>query len=500
MFKLYSLLLFLLLFGILFFSLSGSSVVHSQTIYGIGNWIQTTSYPANIISQSCVSHSSYVYCVGGLGKITPLPTNKTYYATLSSSGIGNWQQTTNYPLISNSLYGQIKCVTNSSYIYCLTAMIKFPNPSILSLSSPIQIKVIANTYYAQLSSTGIGNWIQTTSYPNDSFSLNCVTAYGNIFCTNDQNFTGGVNSSYYAPMTSSGIGQWTQTTRYPIGISKSSCTESQGFMFCVGGSNGFPINNTYYAPLNSSGIGQWMQSVDYPINISKNSCVTTSGITYCVGGNEFAISFNSTSPTPQIKFGPTNSVYFSISSSAGVLGWYSTPNNYPLNVTAPQCVTNSSYIYCISGTGMTSSGNFVYTNASYYAPLSTNFPSTTTSTTTTSTITIYTTTGPTTYTSLTTTTAYPSTLLPTIVSTTSIPVFINGTSSIPVFINGTSSIPQTNPLQNNSNSTNSNKSATNTISTNQTKGGYLWLIIIVVILIAGLLIWLLIKKLRNKGK
>lgn len=521
MFKTNNLLLFFSLFGILFLSLYGSSFVHSQTIYGISNWQQTASYPANVVPLSCVAYSSYVYCVG----------NTVYYAPLSPSGIGSWTQTTSFPANFSIPYGSnINCVTNSSYIYCLSSVINISASTILKVSSisstsnpPVPIiKTDTTAYYASLSTSGISSWIQTTSYPNNSFSTNCVVESKNIFCTNSQDINEVMGTSYYAPINSSGIGQWQKTISYPSPARESSCAGLPGFIYCIGGSNGFPINNTYYAPINSSGIGQWIQSADYPLDIFGNSCVIISGITYCIGGTEFTINFGSgTTTTPQIKFGPTNSVYFSSSSSSGILGWYNTTHNYPLNITTPQCVTNSSYIYCIGGTEISSSGNFLSINKSYYAPTSTNFPSTTTSTTTTSTITIYTITSSPTYSTVTTTTAYPSTLLPTIASTivpvyingttsipvyiagtsssipvyiagtTSIPVYLNGTTSIPVYIAGTSTIFPKNNL---------NNSTTNTISTGHNKGNYLWLIIIVVIIIAGLLLWLLIKKLRSKGK
>ena len=67
------------------------------------------------------------------------------------------------------------------------------------------------------------------------------------------------NSDWYAQLSSSGIGTWKQTTSYPLGAAFPACAASATDIYCVGGfdASGNGLNSVYYAPLSSSGIGQW---------------------------------------------------------------------------------------------------------------------------------------------------------------------------------------------------------------------------------------------------
>ncbi|MDE1855777.1 MAG: hypothetical protein KGH49_00890 [Candidatus Micrarchaeota archaeon] len=165
---------------------------------GIGTWTATTSYPVGIYATSCAVSGSYIYCVAGTYG------NPAYYATISSGGIGAWTATTSYPL---SVYYD-SCNIYNGYIYCVNG---YPMTHV--------------TYYAAVSSSGIGAWTATTSYPLTVLTT-CNIYNGYLYCVGGST-TGadaaGVSNVYYAPVSSSGIGAWTATTSYPSAIALTSC-------------------------------------------------------------------------------------------------------------------------------------------------------------------------------------------------------------------------------------------------------------------------------------
>src|SRR5271170_2610872 len=93
---------------------------------GVGAWVSTTSYPSNVESQSCVAESGYIYCVGGNPNSPDSPTDAVYYAPLSASGVGTWVSTTSY---SVAVQNQ-SCVAQSGYIYCVGGVTS-PYPSFI---------------------------------------------------------------------------------------------------------------------------------------------------------------------------------------------------------------------------------------------------------------------------------------------------------------------------------------------------------------------------------
>jgi N-acetylneuraminic acid mutarotase len=231
---------------------------------GVGQWTKTTSFPVGIRDASCVASGSEVYCVGGY---TPsIISAAVYYAPISSSGVGQWAQTISYPF---PVWGQ-SCAASASEIYCVGGIIG-PKSNTTAV------------YSAPLTTTGVGPWTQTTSYPVAAVQESCVTSGASIYCV------GGVASKavYYAPVSSSGVGQWTETTAYPFsqGPNYASCVVSVGEVYCVGGYTGPTISNAVYrAPLSSSGVGQWASAQDYPVGVWGESCVAAGSGIYCVGG------------------------------------------------------------------------------------------------------------------------------------------------------------------------------------------------------------------------
>jgi N-acetylneuraminic acid mutarotase len=211
-----------------------------------------------------VASASKIYCIGGY---TPSAVSSAvYYATLSSSGVGQWTSTTSYPA---PVWTQ-SCAASESGIYCVGGITPTNSFS-------------RNVYYAPFSSSGIGQWANTTGYPVGVRQQSCVLSNADLFCV------GGYGSTdvYYAPVSASGVGQWTGTTGYPftVGVNTASCVTLVGDIYCVGGLTGSSISNAVnYAPFSSSGVGHWVNAAAYPVGIWGGSCVTSGDGIYCVGG------------------------------------------------------------------------------------------------------------------------------------------------------------------------------------------------------------------------
>jgi hypothetical protein len=131
---------------------------------GIGAWIHTTAYPSDVYYQICYAANGYVYCLGGADVNDNSLTN-VYYATLSSSGVGPWTATTQYPVAAS---GQA-CVISSGYILCVGGE---------TSTSPSYTSAV---YYAPISSSGVGTWKQAAGYPL-SMGTTCVLLSGNVYC------------------------------------------------------------------------------------------------------------------------------------------------------------------------------------------------------------------------------------------------------------------------------------------------------------------------------
>ncbi|MGA2875811.1 MAG: hypothetical protein ABSE82_09790 [Nitrososphaerales archaeon] len=170
---------------------NGAAVPTSSVWYapisasGIGTWSISNAYPANIYFPSCVASSSDIYCVGGVNG-NDNGVNSAYYAALTSSGVGVWTQTTNYP---TSVVGQA-CSIASGYIYCVGG------------------ETGSNTYAsgvfsATVSSTGIGKWKQASGYPI-SVETTCVASSTDLYCVGgfDSSSVGATNYAFYASLSS----------------------------------------------------------------------------------------------------------------------------------------------------------------------------------------------------------------------------------------------------------------------------------------------------------
>ncbi len=205
------------------FHLQGLELGHLQRVY-----------PTSVYNQSCAVYSGYIYCVGGFST-TPSATDDVYYAALSSSGVGTWKSTTNYPTVI--VYQE--CLGDSGFIYCVGG----DNPN-----------SVDDVYYAPVSSSGVGSWTSTTNYPTTISVLSCVAFSGYIYCMGgSENGLTDTDAIYYSALSSSGVGSWTSTTNYPTVINEESCVQDAGYIYCVAGFVEFGTSSSavYYTEIES---------------------------------------------------------------------------------------------------------------------------------------------------------------------------------------------------------------------------------------------------------
>lgn len=246
---------------------TNATLRENQTYYarissnGIGNWTETTPYPVRFTYGSCSAYRAYIYCVGDW----TIPSNQSYYATLSSSGIGKWKKTTSYP----TPFYWAGCSIDMGYIYCVggPGIAHTPGEPDMGVLSTPNLSLNA-TYFARVSSDGIGNWSATTRFPV-RFVLNGCSIYNNyIYCIG----AGSGNQTYYAKVSINGIGNWIETTNTPIVIEQGGCSAYDGYLYCIGSrDNSSTGHQTWYAPISSNGIGNWTAGTPYPIPLYGDS-------------------------------------------------------------------------------------------------------------------------------------------------------------------------------------------------------------------------------------
>lgn len=347
----------------------------------VGQWTSTTSYPLKVAGDSCVVNSNIIYCVGGFDA-SGNDYSKTYYATLSASGIGTWTSTTPYPAEIDSS----GCAVWSSTIYCV--------------GGENSTSVLSSVYSAPLSASGIGAWTAVAAYPQTIAASACFTNDDIMYCVGGFDLTGDETAAaYYSPL-SSGLTSWTSTTAYPYAVNSEGCLVQDDTVYCVAGNEEsglpqYPVDNVYYAQLSSSGIGPWFQTTAYPKALSSLSCVLYSGSIYCAGG------FN----LDEIS---SDNVYVGTISSSGISGWTNS-TAYPNPFDVSSCVMDYSSMYCVAGRTFLGGSKLTMSSNAFFATLggtavtssstssatsSTSTTPTTSSTTTSSTIFTSTTTTP----------------------------------------------------------------------------------------------------------
>ncbi len=216
-----------------------ASVSSSGTL---GSWNTTTPYPIPVDSEYCVASSGYIYCVGGDNETdgtngAEVTASSVWYAPISSSGIGSWNISLAYP--QNIYYPS--CVASNSDIYCVGGVNGNDNG-------------VNSVYYAALSSSGVGTWTQTTNYPASLVGQACAISSGYIYCVGGESGSNSYSSAvYYATISSTGVGTWQKSASYPTSV-ETSCVASSTVLYCVGGFVSTSVGETpvtYYASLSS---------------------------------------------------------------------------------------------------------------------------------------------------------------------------------------------------------------------------------------------------------
>jgi hypothetical protein len=326
-----SITLFVGLVGLLsYFSIRNSSLnVSASTIQ-------------SVVRTNTTANTTYIYCVGDSGHGNQ---NLTFFAPLTSGGIGQWHNTTGYPVGVDD----VGCDIYHKYIYCTGT-----NATFLENES----------YYAPISGSGIGNWTRTTSYPFRVSYQSCSAYRGYMYCVGDWWYYE-QNATEYASISDSGIGQWRNSTPYPIPFYWGSCAISNGYIYCVGGAEvkhaigatdydvDIVIQNrtsslTFFANVSSDGIGQWKPTTPFPTEFTLDGCSIYDSYIYCLGGNAYN----------------ENQTYFAPVSGNGIGKWTQT-TNAPFALIQGGCDIHDGYIYCVGSRDNTSSGH-----QSWYARVS----------------------------------------------------------------------------------------------------------------------------------
>lgn len=243
------------------------AVYSTSLLPGVSSgWVNYTSYPVAVRSESCVASGNTIYCIGGFNSTSAMA-NVYFTSILPTGGNGHWASTTSYPIP----VGTQSCVASTRGIYCIGGSTARAS--------------ISTVYFAPFLFTapGLGQWTNTTSYPVTVKQQSCIANADDVFCV------GGFESKavYFAPITSSGLGTWTATTSYllPTAANLLSCADTNVTAYCVGGqSSSLIYDGLYEAPLSSSGVGQWTAGSGYPFGVVGESCVVYGTTLYCIGG------------------------------------------------------------------------------------------------------------------------------------------------------------------------------------------------------------------------
>jgi hypothetical protein len=282
----------------------------------LGNWTATDSYPIAVYDLSCNVYGDYVYCVGGANS-AGTSQSAVYYAPILSPGIGAWISTTPYP---TAIHNQA-CRIFGGYIYCIGG-----NNGGGETDQACYAPIIA--------SNAVGSWAATTSYPLNVEDQACEVSNGYIYCVGG--WTPGGSSTantYFASLSSMGIGAWTPSTPYPTNTSDhKTCSISNNYFDCAGGFTVEPnvVNSTYYAPASYNGLGTWLQGQDYPGAWRSMSATSYNGHLYYVGG------YRDTGAVI------TNGVYYTRINNMDTISFSTEPETYAYTI-ANQVVNGTTY-------------------------------------------------------------------------------------------------------------------------------------------------------------
>jgi hypothetical protein len=304
---------------------------------------QNTSNSTNVTTSIAVNSTT--------GKTTTISGSKTTATTtINTSTAPTTAFTTTIAGGSSNSTTNSTNSTIPSYIYCVGTQGAFP----YNLS-----------YYAQINSSGIGNWNATFNYTQPLFDAGCAIGGNYIYCVGSGLYKSSSTDSFFAPIAASGIGVWEQTTNYPLQLTGGGCSISNNYIYCVGGNTTHP-QAAYYASVSSSGIGNWMRTANYPIGLYDSGCLIYNNYIYCFG-TEYG---NRTTPEANLQ-----KVYYGKVSSSGIKNWTETVN-YPVPFYGAGCSAYNNTIYCIGNSytnfnpinNNTAQGD--YSNLTYYSQIS----------------------------------------------------------------------------------------------------------------------------------
>jgi hypothetical protein len=234
---------------------------------------------------SCVAYTGYIYCVAGATSVAPGTTSKVYYAPLLSTGVGAWTETTDYGAASGTTgAGGIRtfllsCSEVSGYIFCVgdgSSKVFYASLS----SSGVGAWTETTDFGAATGSTGSGG----VAVSNPA----CVPNGTYIYCVGGTVSFKATSQVFFARANASGVAGWNETIDYAAGsgttgsggipIYGTACFEYSGEITCVDGDNktNVALDQVFYAALNSTGVGPWGQAGAYgdlPLATYHLSCV-----------------------------------------------------------------------------------------------------------------------------------------------------------------------------------------------------------------------------------
>jgi hypothetical protein len=238
----------------------------SMSSNGLAAWTSTTPYPLVIENATCVTDGDHIYCLGGeiddgTGAFAPIA--GVYVASLSSSGIGPWMESTPLPLTTVSPV----CVANGENVFCFAAPAETSGPA----GAP-------TAYFASVSSGGaVGAWAQTS--PPPTAVGGCSVIGEHIYCYAAACPETGIYGDcytpvYLAPLSTSGIGSWSTTARLPTAWPGASAT-ADSFLYYVAAPS-------FVATASPSGIVDWATTQDFPNSLVPSTCFSDESRLYCI--------------------------------------------------------------------------------------------------------------------------------------------------------------------------------------------------------------------------
>ena len=321
-----------------FYCVGGESTISSSAISSVYQgtilssnpsvitWVRTPNYPLDVVDHSCAISGSALYCVGGDNNKGAYTSN-VYYAPVSGSSIGSWQQTKSYP---DSGLSDSSCVASGGYIYCISGAVENPPD------------YTPDVYSAAASGGGITGWNRVGSYPVSGGlrSMSCTTSNGYVYCVGGLDASGTQYTNVEVAAVESGgtLSSWSKSSnslsnnpspdsQYALaGLECVTATASSGttYLYCIDGGDtkgcfSNPLVDTaWYAPINGLSVGLWKQATPYPLSLDSLSCIVNNNAIYCTGGGDEACG----------TYPSTSATYYATINSDGSLGSWNSATPY----------------------------------------------------------------------------------------------------------------------------------------------------------------------------